>query len=189
MPQKRNLTPEIIRRAAVEIIEMNGAQALTMHSLADALGVKSPSLYNHVSGLREVWTMLADEGLKQVIAAVRGAAIGRSADTALREIAYAYRSFGLTRPHLYAAFDSLPRLDSKEVRAASSELVGVLGQVLAVYHLEAEEQTNIIRVLLVGLHGFVSRENAGFFTGPIPADTTFERLIDSWLALLPRRQA
>lgn len=48
-PSRTLLSREIIARAALELLEDQGPQALTMRALADRLGVRGASLYHHVA--------------------------------------------------------------------------------------------------------------------------------------------
>jgi AcrR family transcriptional regulator len=48
------LSREGIARAALAIFDEDGAAAVTVRSIADRLGVRSPSLYNHVASKDEI---------------------------------------------------------------------------------------------------------------------------------------
>lgn len=48
------LSREVIAVAALGLLDSHGVTALTMRGLANSLGVKAPSLYNHVHGLEDV---------------------------------------------------------------------------------------------------------------------------------------
>ncbi|SHF28513.1 TetR/AcrR family transcriptional regulator [Streptoalloteichus hindustanus] len=47
-PSTPRLSPDLIRAAALRIIDAEGLAALSMRRLAEALGVRAASLYNHV---------------------------------------------------------------------------------------------------------------------------------------------
>lgn len=48
--RKAPLTPDLIFARALEIIDADGLDALSMRRLASDLGVEAPSLYHHISG-------------------------------------------------------------------------------------------------------------------------------------------
>ena len=58
-----------IVQAALELLEEEGADALTMRRLADRLGVKAPSLYKHLAGKDDLEAALIAVGLEQVASA------------------------------------------------------------------------------------------------------------------------
>lgn len=59
-PADRGLDRERVLLAALELIDAEGLQALTMRRLAGALGVTPMALYNHVAGRHELLDGVAD---------------------------------------------------------------------------------------------------------------------------------
>lgn len=60
MVRARLLTHESIARAAFDLVDGEGAGALTMARLADTLGVAQMTLYNYAAGKQEIINMLPD---------------------------------------------------------------------------------------------------------------------------------
>ena len=54
MSAKRRLNTETILNTAAELVEENGLENVSLLQVAEKLGVKSPSLYNHFSGFLEL---------------------------------------------------------------------------------------------------------------------------------------
>ena len=106
---------EEIVAAALEILETQGPEHLTMRSLAERLQIRAPSLYKHVADKDELLVLLTAEALRSMGEALH-AAIGslperRSRKRALQALAEAYRAWALAHPHLYrlATEGELPR--------------------------------------------------------------------------------
>lgn len=59
-PVRNLLSREIIARAALAVVDEHGPAGLTMRALAERLGVKAASLYNHVAGKDELLDALAE---------------------------------------------------------------------------------------------------------------------------------
>jgi len=184
MSQSRRLTNALLLDAAVEAVEENGLNELSMQDLASRLGVKPPSLYNHISGLNDVRRQLTKEVLHRMEDAIRDSAVGRSGENALREMALAYRRSAKTHPELYRAFASSRQPRDPEIEAGVQSLLAVLSRVLEGYGLDPEKEVNFIRIFHSGIHGFVSLETAGFFGGDLPADESFDELIRNQAMLL-----
>ena len=55
--------------AAGELLEREGAEALSMRRLADRLGIRAPSIYKHVSGKEELEAALVSDGFEALAAA------------------------------------------------------------------------------------------------------------------------
>lgn len=67
------MVEEAARTAAAE-----GLEAVTLAHVADALGVRPPSLYNHVSGHDGLVRLIALRSMNELADAMRHAAVGRA---------------------------------------------------------------------------------------------------------------
>ncbi|MFP3153897.1 TetR/AcrR family transcriptional regulator [Lachnospiraceae bacterium ZAX-1] len=182
MPKQRNLTGEAVMSAAADLVEEQGYYSLSLSNLANALGVKPPSLYNHVSGIEDVWKQLARVLLSRMEAAVQNAAVGQSKEAAVREIAHTYRRFAAEHGELYRTFTNAASIDGG---AALNSLANTLRQVLKPYGLPPTRETDFIRIFHAGLHGFVALESAGFFkNADCTVDASFDALVDSQILIL-----
>jgi AcrR family transcriptional regulator len=103
MGTRRNLDSQTILNAAAELAEEKGLENVSLLQVAEKLGVKSPSLYNHLSGVQELSTGIAKLALGRLEEAIRSSAVGRSEGDALLAIALAYRSYAKENPELYKA--------------------------------------------------------------------------------------
>ena len=100
------LSRERVLAAALEIADQGGLGGLTMRKLAEALGVKAMSLYNHVAN-REA---IIDGLVEVVVGEIALPAIGGDWKAALRERATsAHRALGR---HPWAAMAILSRLNT-----------------------------------------------------------------------------
>lgn len=188
MAHPRHLTDTLILAAAIEAVEERGLDGLSMQDLAARLGVKPPSLYNHIGGLDDVRKQLTQAVLRRMESVIRNSAVGRSGENALREMALAYRKFAKENPELYKAFTSSRQPQDPEIEGVIQSLLGVLAQVLEGYGLNPEKQVHFIRIFHSGLHGFVSLEAASFFVHGMDADASFAELIQNHALLLKSYQ-
>jgi len=181
MPNKRNLDIATIVAAAAELVDQTSFEALTLNSLAARLNVKPPSLYNHVGGIDDVRRRLADVVATRMSHAIEAAAVGRSGDEALRDLARSYRAFATTHRELYRAFLAARSFGDE----ASFDVVATtLKKILAAYRLAATDEDNFIRILHSALYGFVALESTGVFPVDDRIDASFDVLITSQIAVL-----
>jgi AcrR family transcriptional regulator len=152
--------------------------------LAENLGVKPPSLYNHISGLDDARRQLARVALEKLEGALRDTALGYTGTDALRKIAHAYRFFAQSHPELYKAFITCPSFDDAGIEEAKQAIIRTFYQVLEPHQLDHETKIHFIRCFRSALHGFVSLESAGFFKDGVTAEKSFEILIETSIAPL-----
>ena len=186
MASRVGLDRGAVVRAAAGLADAAGGKEVTLADLAAHLGVRTPSLYNHVTGQEGLRRELALLGTRELGARLGRAAIGRAADDALLALAHAYRAFARERPGLYAATLRAPGPADEAHQVASEEILAVLRAVLEAYGLRDEAAVHAIRGLRSLLHGFVSLELAGGFGLPVDVDESFVRLVRIYIGGLPR---
>jgi AcrR family transcriptional regulator len=176
MPRAGLDTARVVDAAAV-IADAEGLDAVTLARVAGGLRVRAPSLYNHVDGRGGLLRALAVRGVRQLTAALRDAAVGRSGADAFAATARAYRAYASAHPGLYAASVAAPAPDDAEHQAAARETVDVVYAVLRGWQLEGDDAVHAARAFRSAVHGFVALEAAGGFGIPVDVDTSFERLV------------
>jgi AcrR family transcriptional regulator len=163
---------------AAEIADADGLDAVTLARVAGALGVKSPSLYNHVAGRDDLLRGVGLLALDEMAAALREAAIGRSGTEGLVATAGAYRAYVLEHPGRYAAGAvTAAAPDDEELVAAGGAVLDILRGVLRSWSLDDEATIHTLRALRSAVHGFASLEASGGFGMKLDLDTSFDRLI------------
>jgi AcrR family transcriptional regulator len=102
-PSRALLSREAIARAALEIVDRFGADGLTMRALADRLGVKAASLYNHVTGKDELLDALSELVNEEIdLAPLRAGSAGTDWREGLAAYARGYRAVFLRHPNTIA---------------------------------------------------------------------------------------
>lgn len=85
--------------AALELLEEEGPEGLSMRRLAERLGMRAPSIYKHLPDKQALEAAIISVGF-ELQADVFEAAL-TTADDQLGAIARAYRQFANAHPHLY----------------------------------------------------------------------------------------
>ena len=180
MSSRTRLTKSAVIEAAVELLNTEGPNALTLNRLADELDIRTPSLYNHVEGLPGLQRDLAVLNAKQLADRLGEAAIGKSGDELFMDVAQAFRNYVKENPGLYlctlrsSGTQSAPepKLIHEEERALK---VGMA--VMASLGLQEEAAVHAVRAFRSTIHGFATLEIAGGFGLPQDCDESFRRLV------------
>lgn len=184
MKNKPTLNKELIFRAASELAEEIGLDHIELKQLAVKLDIKPPSLYNHISGLEEVYRGIAALSMRKLEDTIRDAAMGKARGDALLEIAFAYRKFAKEHPELYKSIMKAPSIENDEVREAKLSVVYSICKVLGPYHLDDEDTIHFVRGFRSILHGFVSLEEAGFFKVGYDVEKSYLRAVENMIATI-----
>jgi AcrR family transcriptional regulator len=186
MSHRVGLDQASVVEAAAKLVDEEGIGQLSLGRLAERLGVRTPSLYNHVAGLPGLKHELALYCLRDLLDRVLRSTIGKSRSEAIFSLVDAYRAYARQAPGRYALTLQAPPPSDQEEQVLAQQLVDVIRAVLAPYGLGEEDAIHAIRSLRSIVHGFVSLELAGGFGMPIDLDASFHWLIHTFIAGLDR---
>jgi len=181
MSHRVGLDQASVVEAAVKLVDEDGIEQLTLGHLAERLGVRTPSLYNHVAGLPGLKHELTLYCLHDLLDRILRVTVGKSRSEAIVALADAYRAYAREAPGRYALTLLAPDPGDQEVQAIAQEIVDVLRAVLAPYRLSEEEAIHAIRSLRSIVHGFISLEVVGGFGMPVDLDASFHWLINLFI--------
>lgn len=178
MMARAGLTPPVIAEAAAGLVDRDGPAGLTITRVADELGVRPPSLYNHVDGRDALERLVALDGIDRLAEACRAAVMGRAHGAALRALAHAYRDYAAAHPGTYQLTQrARPGDAAYETRAA--RLVEPVMALLSAYGLPETELVHAARTLRSALHGFVLLEQRSGFGLDIDIDASFDWMLNA----------
>ena len=182
MSHRVGLDQTTVVEAAAKLVDDEGIEQLSLGRLAERLGVRTPSLYNHVAGLPGLKHDLTLYCLHDLLDLILRSTVGKSRAEAIFALADAYRAYAREAPGRYALTVQAPDPGDQEVQALAQQLVDVVRAVLAPYRLSEEEAIHAIRGLRSIVHGFISLEVAGGFAMPVDLDASFHWLINLFIA-------
>ena len=186
MSHRVGLDHATVVEAAAKLVDEEGIEQLSLGHLAERLGVRTPSLYNHVTGLPGLKHDLALYCLRDLIDLITRATIGKSRTEAIIALANAYRAYAREAPGRYT-LTLAPDPHDHEVRAIAQQVVDVVRAVLAPYRLSEEEDIHAIRSLRSIVHGFISLEVSGGFEMPVDLDASFQWHVNLFVAGLEQK--
>lgn len=191
MPRKTRtrLDKNAVVQAAVEILNAEGVQALTLSRLAEELGIQTPSLYNHVEGVPGLQQELAILNAKLLADRLSSAAMGKSGTELFMEASQAFRAYVKEYPGLYMSTlrsSGAQDTPNKELQLEEERTVNVGLVVMASLGLKGENAIHGLRAFRSMVHGFATLEVAGGFGLPQDCDESFRRLVLALVAGLQK---
>ena len=156
------LSRDVVVNAALTFLDREGWDALTINALANHLGTKGPSLYNHVDSLEDLRRTVRMRVIDDILQMLSTVAAGRTRDDAVMAMASAYRSYAHHHPGRYSAFTRMPLGgDDPEFTEASRAAAIPVIDVLASYGLGGQDAFYAALEFWAALHGFVLLEMTG----------------------------
>jgi AcrR family transcriptional regulator len=181
MPYPAQINAESILEKAHDIVEDKGADQLSLHKLAAALGVKAPSLYRYFDGKAGLLRALNLSIARQMVMEMEQAAsTGDNARAKLLAMAKACRTFGHANPNTYClAFTNA----NPDLRPADMLLEGLAIPIQQIMS-EVSGQTHslaALRGLWALIHGFILLELSGQFRRGGDLGAAFVRSVEAYL--------
>lgn len=147
--------------AAMQIIQADGVEALSMRTLASSLGIKAPSLYDHVKNRDEVIALAQGAGLLDF-----GDGFANAGPTARDKILF-YRNWALNNPNLYPVVFQGRLLRELLPEGLEEKVLGLVVLAAGGSHVQA-------RAMWAQVHGLVDLE----IQGRLPVDADLEATWD-----------
>ncbi|GFP75779.1 TetR/AcrR family transcriptional regulator [Clostridium fungisolvens] len=184
--QKRNLTKEKIIEVAFSLADEIGLNQVTFQKIAEKLGIKYPSLYNHFANMDNLRKEMTVYLLNRLNLKLMQTLIGKSGEDAIRKFAYVYRDFAFENRTGYWLFMNIPSTADEELTRLAKDTTAIIHQILVHY---IKDETIIVhksRALRSLLHGFVSSHSLGYFQGAVDVNDSFKLMIDDFITSLSK---
>ena len=178
----RDLSPRAreIVAIALELLEEEGPDGLSMRRLAERIGIRAPSIYKHLPDKRALEAAIISVGFELQADAFEQAL--RDTDDPLAELARAYRDFAKAHPHLY-------RLMTERELNRELLTVGVENRAgLPIYEAVGRDP-DLARAAWAFAHGMTILELNRRFPPDADLDAAWRRGIDAFRPQSPKQKA
>ena len=156
---------------ALELLEDEGPDGLSMRRIAERVGIRAPSIYKHLPDKEALEAALISVGFERMADAFEHALAG--AEDPLRALAGAYRAFAEAHPHLYRLMTD--RELKRELLTA-----GVEERASAPIFAAVGGDIDLARAAWAFAHGMTILELNNRFPPDADLDAAWERGIDAF---------
>lgn len=171
---KAGLDEGIIIERAAKLANEEGLEKVTLKLLAEDLQVKSPSLYNYISGLDDLKEKIMLYGWQQMEHRIVGAVIGVAGYDAVRAACRAFYRYATENPGIFNAMLWYNKFQDEKSMAATERLFDILFRIMTPMHISRKDCNHIIRTFRAFLEGYALLVNNGAFGNPISIEESFE---------------
>lgn len=176
---RQGLNRSVVLAEAVELVDADGMDHLSLTALADRLGVRPPSLYKHVASVDDVrfgLSLIAYGLLERELAG----SSEEEEDAPIIPFANAYRRFAQAHPGLVTSTIRILPGFEEELREAEAAAVEPLLHVLDRYGVsDRPRQIHLARFVRSALHGFLTIESVNGFMRSEPVEDSYKTVVES----------
>lgn len=179
---RNGLTKEIVINKSIELIEKNKFNNFSIRELAKSLDVKPSSLYNHIKSMDELLGEICHLAILKLNTYQFKAIENVTKDEAFWNLAIAYKTFVKDHPELYNVIINIYKVQNNKDLINALEITAPFIKILDNYPLTKDEKAHWQRIFRALLHGFVSQEEAGYFSHfNINEEDTFKIAINCYI--------
>jgi AcrR family transcriptional regulator len=186
MPTPSRTSLEAIIAAGRDLLESDGLDGLTMQRVANAVGVRPPSLYKRVKGRGELVKLVVEDVGRELAETIAAAAGSGDPARDLGAVARAFRDFAHAHPRSYGyVIGPLPSAwqpDLAVLAPANGAILEVAGALAG-----PDCALEAARTVVSWANGFVNMELAGAFRLGGDVDDAFDFGIDRLSVALSAR--
>ncbi|MBN9105763.1 MAG: TetR/AcrR family transcriptional regulator [Propionibacteriaceae bacterium] len=173
MPTPARTSLTAIVAAGRSILAQDGLDELTMQRVAEATGVRAPSLYKRVPGRAALVRLVAADAVAEVGRCLDAVATSGDPVSELRGQAEELRRFARADPHAFGLVFAPPTegrvVDPSLLAAAAAPVVRVVAELVG-----PEQALNAARTVTAWASGFLRMELAGAFQLGGDVDAAFD---------------
>lgn len=152
------ITKEAVIQAASDIADRDGLNMVSLKAVAEKLNIRTPSLYNHISSLDNLFLEVAHNGMKVMNSQMTQAAVGKSGDAAIKSVSVAYLKYMITHPGIYEAIQWANWHKNSETIAIYENYQELLTKLILSCDFKTQNNDEILRLLMSTLHGYSTLE-------------------------------
>jgi len=169
---KKLTTPEKILRAAHKLFDREGADAVSMRRVAEAVGITPMAIYRHFPNREALLKRLSDDSFNTVAHEWEARATHPDVLKRLLALLEPYLDYALQHPHLFDHAFSTRRDDARrfpeDFRARQSPTLNVVADAVAegvrLGVLKRDDPWDVAMTLWAHSHGLIALYRAGRFS-------------------------
>lgn len=181
MPYPSQIDREQLIQTAWEMVEAEGSESLSLGKLAAKLGIKAPSLYNHIQNKAALIRAVNETTQRRLFAELDAIAPVDDPQGQLLAIAHAYRAFALAHPVTYTLAFSTMDADARPDPDVQERDALLLQAIIIRLIPDKAQSLAMLRGLWALIHGFVMLEIHAQFRRGGSLDEAFTASVQAFI--------
>lgn len=173
MPRTGLSKEEIVEKAA-KLANERGLSYLSITTLADYLGIRKPSLYNHINTIEDMHRSLMIYGWRMVSDVVVKEINFSDEKTNLMEYGRKFYEFAIDNPGVFEAMLWYNKYSDETLLSATEGLYEFFFEQTDGLGINREISNHLLRTYRAFLEGFIMLQIHNSFGNPISLDKSFE---------------
>lgn len=170
-----SINKEKVIQTTTQLVDKEGLNNISLKVVAENLGIRTPSLYNHIASLDDLLREVAHAGMKEMNSLITQAAIGETGVNAIKSLCCAYFKYMIKHPGVYETIQWATWHGNNETVEIFNNYKSILTKLIYSCNLQKEKTNEILDLLIGVIHGYTTMNLGKAFSKP--EETTNELLI------------
>lgn len=175
------ITKSVVLQTAANIADEKGLSNVSLKAVAECLNIRTPSLYNHINSLDDLFREVAHQGMCEMNERMTRVAVGTYGDNAIKKIALEYLNYMVEHPGIYETIQWATWHGTDETAKIFSDYINLLTTLICSCNFKEEATTEILNLLTGILHGYSTLQLRYAFTEPEKVKSNLCNAIDTIL--------
>lgn len=168
---------KVVKKAA-ELANQKGMSYVTMKTLAEYLGIKTPSLYNHVQSQDDLYEKIMIYGWMQISDRIMNAANDLHGEDALRTFSQVFFQYAIENKGIFEAMMWYNKYSNPALEKATEKIYTVFFSITNELGIPFDKANHLLRTYRAFLQGFAALVIHDSFGNPISIQESFDISID-----------
>lgn len=173
-----SVTKESVIQAASDIADKDGLSKVSLKAVAEKLSIRTPSLYNHIDSLDDLFREAAHNGMRKMNDLMTQAAVGKSGDAAIKAVSIAYFNYIMAHPGIYEIIQWAHWHGTSETEAIFDYYKKLIIKLVLSCNFNTQKNDEILIIIMSILHGYSSLELGKALSNPEEAINALINSID-----------
>lgn len=172
------ITKSVVINTASNIADEQGLHNVSLKIVAERLGIKTPSLYNHINNLEDLLREVAHKGMTSMNERMEKAAIGKTAEIAIKAVAIEYLNFMIEHPGVYETIQWATWNGTHETAQIFENYTDLLKTLICSCEVERANIEEILNLLTGIIHGYTTLQLRYAFDNPEQVRLNLTKALD-----------
>lgn len=175
------LTREIVIEKAGMLANEKGLNAVTITALSEYLGIKKPSLYNHIKDQNDIWDGIRIYGWNVVSKEICPSVKEEDPKEALQVLGFKIYEKALENPGIFEAMLWCNSYETEELSLATENLYRFFFEKTDALHISRENANHLLRTFRALVEGFTLLVIHHSFGNPVSIEESFRISMDVFI--------
>ena len=175
------VTKDMVIKTACDLADSKGLNNVSLKAVAEALNIRTPSLYNHIENIEALLRETAHVGMREMNRRMTMCSIGKTGDDAIKSSAAEYFGYMIEHPGIYETIQWATWNGNEQTAEIFGEYTSLLKLLICSCGFDEEQAEDVLNILTGFIHGYTTMQLRFAFENPEKAKKSLKAAVETVL--------